>query len=500
MKKILTIILDGFGMREDSYGNAVKNAGMENFINIWNKYPHCLLKTSGEAVGLPKFQALDSTLGHKIIGAGREIKNRLSEATRCLEKEELKNSPKFKEMLNYLKNSHKTLHIIFLLSDGGVSSHINHLKKMLDILTKHNVDNNICIHVISDGKDSGKYSLPKYIKEIEPYLDNHTHIASICGSYYALNETKAYDRVKVYYDLLFDEMGVKIDDLEKAINIIYNKKLSDEYMPPLKTEYLEPITANDVVLFLNFSKFNQIELFNSIVNPDFLEFDTYNISPKVYSLYEIDEELNSNYFLNDIKINHTLGEYISELGLTQARIAESIRMNNITYFLDGEKYLSLENNDVFQIETPKLVTFDVKPELNSLTVSKTVIECMENDYDFIICNFANPDVVGHTGNYRATINSLQAIDLCLGKIIEVAEENFYSVIILGSHPKVDTMIDRDNNIVTKNTINQVPFIIMDKKIKLDNGSLISVAPTILHYMDIALPKEMKNTEILIKEK
>ena len=500
MKKILTIILDGFGMKEDVYGNAIKNAGMTNFINIWNKYPHCLLKNNEEYVGLPKDQCSSTELGHKIIGAGTIVDNRITKVNELLENERLKYNSKYNELIYKLRNEAKNLHIVMLLSDGGVSSHINHLKLFLKELINSNITNNIYLHLISDGRDSDKFSIQKYLNQIEPYLNEQVRISTLCGRYYALDDTNDYKRTKYYYELLFEGKAVDSPDLSKVIKMCYAKKMSDEYILPLKTADYKSIEENDILLLLNFSKYNQLQLLESINKKDFNEFPTRNIKVNVYSLFEIDKTLNKNYFLEMHPNNHTLCEYLSKLGITQARIYESIKKNSMRYFLDGEKNIEVENCDYIEIETLKVDSFDVKPEMNSLAVSKATIKYMERDTDFIIVNFANPDEIGHTGNYQATINGLQAIDVCLGKILEVAEENFYKIIIVGSHAKADTIIDRNNNIVTKNTLSPVPFIIMDKKVKLYNGDLTMVAPTILKYMEISIPKEMKETRTLFEKK
>ena len=501
MKKIITIILDGFGMREDIYGNAIKNAGMNNFINIWNHYPHCLLKASGEIVGLPAKQCGSSEFGHGIIGAGRQIDNNLDDVSGVFRRDQLKYNPKYNEMLDYLSNSPtNSLHLMILLSDGGVSSHIEHLKSFIHELTKSKVKNNIYIHAIADGRDADKYSVKKYLKEIEDTLPQNVKIASVCGRYYALDETKDYKRTKMFYDLLFDGRGVQAPNLPRVIEKCYEKKLSDEYLPPIKTKDFVPLNNKDVFMFLNFSKNNQVQLLNAICNEDFIEFNSYSIKLKIFSLYEIDKKLNTGNFFETKTYKHTLTEYISELGLTQAHIFESIKAPSMVYYLNGNRLLQLPNCDIYNVASQTVDSFDLKPEMNSLSIAKTAIKCMEKDYDFIVVNFANPDEVGHTGNYQATINGLQAIDVCLGKIIETAEENFYKVVIVSSHGKADTIIDRQNNIITKNTTSPVPFMIMDKKIKLNNGDLTSFAPTLLKYMDIAIPKEMKNSEILLVKK
>lgn len=501
MKKILTIILDGFGMREDIYGNAVKMAGMNNFINIWNNYPHCLLKASGISVGLPENQSGSSEFGHELIGTGREIGNKLSKINNSFKKSEYKYNPKYNEMINYLNNhSDKSMHIVIMLSDGGVSSHIEHLKLFLKELNASKVDNNIYIHIISDGKDSDRYGLKEYINQIEPLCNIKVKIASVCGRYYALDMTKDYKRTKMYYDLLLEGRGVDSSNILKVIDKCYEKKLSDEYLPPIKTKEFTSLDNGDVLMLLNYSKENQVQLVNSICDNKFDKFNTHNIDIKLYSLFEISKELNQNYLFDIDIYGHTLTEYLSELGLTQAHIFESIKESSMTYYINGKRKLDLKGCDCYVIPSPKVDSFDMKPEMDALSIAKTAIKCMEKDYDFILVNFANPDEVGHTGNYQATINSLQAIDVCLGKILEIASENFYKVIIISSHGNADTIIDRQNNIVTKNTLSPVPFMIVDNKVKLNNGDLTSFAPTILKYMDIAVPKEMKNSEILFSQK
>lgn len=500
MKKILTIILDGFGMREDVYGNAIKNAGMNNFINLWNTYPHCLLKANGQYVDLPDKQCSNSKLGHEIIGTGRQIDNKLSDLNDVFKKGRLKYNKKYSEMINKLKShSEINLHLCHLLSDGGVSSHITHLKCFLNELSESKIENKIYLHLISDGRDSNKYSVKDYINEIKGYINNNVYLSSVCGRYYALDETKDFKRTKMYYDLLFDGRGVNAVNLPLVIDKCYEKKMSDEYLPPLKAKDFAYVQDNDILMLLNYDREGQMQILDSICNRDFIEFDTFPVDIDVYSLYEIDRSLNKNYLFEANKYNKTLTEYLSGLGLTQAHIYEDIKASSMNYYLNGGRYLKLENCDIYSIASSHIDSFDIKPEMNALSIAKTIIKCMEKDYDFILANFANPDEVGHTGNYQATINGLQAIDVCLGKILEVAEENFYKIVIVSSHAKADTIIDRENNIVTKNTLSPVPFIIMDKKVKLKNGNLTSFTPSLLKYMDIAVPKEMKETEILIEK-
>ncbi len=495
MKKVLTIILDGFGMREDIYGNAIKNAGMSNFINIWNKYPHCLLKSASTHVNLPKDQCGFSEFGHKLIGCGRKIRSKLNIANDAFNKGTINSSKKIKDMIDYLKNSGKSIHIISVISDGGVASHIEHLESMLTLLQKNDVKK-IYLDLITDGIDSNAYSSYNYIKEIMSKFPD-IKISTLCGRYYAADINGDYNRTKNYYDLLMNGKGVSTPSIKRIIDLCYERKLNDTYLPPIKTKDFLPIDDNDVVLFMNLG--NEVKQIIQAFNDEtFDKIETIKTKLKVHTLFNI-KDVKSINILSEEKEDETLCEYLGELGLSQARIAESLKEDSITYYLDGSRYIDIENCDNYIISSNKVETYDKKPEMNSLAVAKAVISCMEKDYDFIIANFANPDIIGHTGNYQATINGLQAIDICLDKLIEAAKDNFYKIIIVGSHANADTIIDRDNNIITKNTLSSVPFIIMDSKVKLYNGDLTMVAPTILKYLDITSPKKMKKTKTLFDE-
>lgn len=499
MKKILTIILDGFGMREDIYGNAIKNAGMNNFINIWNKYPHSLLKASGEEIGLQDKQFSSSEFGHKLLGAGRMIKDNLSIVRDNLKSNKQKNNEVFNKLINRLKDTDGDLHLITLLSDGGISSHIDNIYMIEKILEEKKLNTKIYIHAIADGKDSGKFTINKYIDELEEKINDNTKLSTVCGRYYALDTTKDYNRTKLYYDLIVYSKGVDAPNINKVIELCYSKKMTDEYIAPLKTVDYKAIEQNDTVLFLNLNSRPYKQLFESLCEKKYKKFYTSSIDYEVFTLFPIDKELNENYIFDEETIKTTLGEYLSILGLSQARIGESAKKDSLTKYFDGERKIKIDNCDLYIADSKFDVTIDKKPEMNALTIAKTAITCMEKDYDFVIVNFANADEIGHTGNYQATINGLQAIDICLGKMIECADENFYKVVIVGSHGNADTIIDRDNNIITQNTLSPVPFIIMDKKIKLKNGKITDFAPTLLKYMDIAIPKEMKKEEILIEK-
>ena len=501
MKKILTIILDGFGMREEIKGNAIKLAKPTNFINLWNNYPHCLLKASEKAVGLTEGQFGNSEVGHLTIGAGRLIKQGIRRIEDALNSEEILKSENYQQMIKYIKDNNKAVHIMYLVSDGGVHSHNKFALKMLELLHREQIKK-VYFHLITDGRDTAPTSSSTYINELAKKINELQigTIGTICGRYYAMDRDKNWPRTKMYYELVTRGVGLTSQNIYQTIDACYKRSTTDEFLPPILINSNSLIKDGDCLLWLNFRADRAKQILNALTNPNFTEFHT-NLMPnlKLYSFFEVDDNIPSHPFIPEEEIDNTLGSYISQLGLSQARIAETEKYAHVTYFFDGGKELKLDKCDRYLIPSPKVATYDMKPEMSAVEITKTVIKCMEKDYDFILMNFANPDMVGHTGNLEATIKAIQAVDVCLGKIAEVANDNFYTVVILADHGNAEIMLDKNNNPVTTHTTSLVPFIITDKKVQLVNGDLTMVAPTILKYMDIALPKEMKESEDLFFE-
>ena len=491
MKKILTLILDGFGMKEDVYGNAVKNAGMTNFINIWSEYPHALLNCNENSVGLPKNEPINSELAHKTIGSGKIVKSKYQIIKEAINDKTFSKNKKVIDMLNKIKENKNNTHIIMIASESLLNSDYETLKYILKLLEENNIDN-IYLDLITDGEDSSRQYSLSFFKNNPELIDDYK-VSTICGKYYAMDRTKDYNKTQMYYNLLVNAKGVNTPDIKRIIKVCYDKKITDAYLPPIKTPNYIKLNEEDNIIILNYGKDSSYQIAQALVSPVFEEFETIPLRLNIYSLFEIDKKLNIINLFEEEKEEETFSEYIGKLGLSQARITEEIKKDSLIYYFDGSRNLDIENCENFILKTNKEDYLEKKPEMKALNIARLVVKCMENDYDFIVANFANPDIIGHTGNFQATINSLQAIDVCLGKIMEVANENFYKVIILGSHANCDTIIDRDNNIVTKNTLSKVPFIILDKKVKLSNGDLPMVMPTILKYMDISLPKTMQQT-------
>lgn len=499
MKKILSIILDGFGMREELHGNAIKEANMTCFNKLWEEYPHSLLEASEEAVGLNPGQFGNSETGHQTIGAGRKILQNETLVDNFLNSNVLENEI-FQKLL--LKKD-KDIHLMGLCSDGNVHAGIDDFIKLYEILVKNGFQK-IHFHLITDGRDTSPTSSYKYISQIENKIKEYNigNIATICGRYYAMDRDKHYDRTQKYYELVIKGVGYSTDKLEKIINAMYVKGITDEFLSPIIVDNSSLIKNGDVIIWLNYRADRAKQILSAFTNNEFQEFKTYNMDDlEVYSFLVVDENIKTNHFINEDNVTNPLGIYLSKLGLTQARIAETEKYPHVTYFFDGGYDGKINKCATFHIPSPSVPTYDLKPEMSAVPITKKVIECMVQDYDFILVNFANTDMVGHTGNFDATVKACMAVDLCLNKIMEKAEENFYKVIILADHGNADIMLDDNNNVVTTHTLSKVPFIITDKNISLKpEGNLTMVAPTILEYMDIAVPEEMSETENLINKK
>ncbi len=498
MKKILTIIFDGFGIRGEELGNAIKEAKMNNFNNLLKEYSHTLLQASEEAVGLKVGQAGNSEVGHMTIGAGRLLKQSEILVDDFFVNVDYENQ----NVIKLMEQKDKDIHIMGLCSDGNIHAGVDDFIKMYELLV-NNGFKKIHFHLITDGRDTQVNVSYKYIKMIQDLIDKYQvgDIVSVCGRYYAMDRDENWDRTKLYYDLVTSKKGLSSINIEKSIDSSYANNVTDEFIKPIIAS--DNIIKNgDVLIWMNYRADRAKQILNAFVNYD--TFDKFSVKDMsdllVFSFLPVDKKIKTYNLIEPIEVKMPLGIYLSELGFTQARIAESEKYPHVTYFFDGGYDGKIEGCDKFHIPSPEVATYDLKPEMSCVEVTKKVVNAMNNDYDFILVNYANPDMVGHTGNMDATVKACSAIDLCLGKLLEKAEENFYKVILLADHGNADTMINADGSICTTHTTSLVPFIICDNKIKLkDGGTLVNVAPTILDYMDIAIPKDMEETASLLVE-
>ena len=495
MKKVLTIIFDGFGIKDSEAGNAIKAAGMNVFNDFYDNNPHCLLSASEESVGLAPGQMGNSEIGHMTIGGGRKIRSNVDKIADFFQCDN--------EQINHLcSNKDRRIHIIGLCSDGNVHSSLEHFSLMYETLLKNGMKN-IYFHLITDGRDTQINVAYSYIKAINNMILKNKIgvIGTVCGRYYAMDRDENYDRTKLYYDLLTRGIGANVLNIEVAINNMYSKNITDEFIKPIILDENSIIKENDAIIWLNYradrskqilKAFGDIK-FNSFPIKEFNNLD-------IYTWYSFDKSIKANVFIDEEVLDNPLGIYLSKLDLKQARIAESEKFAHVTYFFDGGYNGKISGVDKYHIPSPEVSTYDQKPEMSAVGVTKKAIDCMDKDYDFILVNFANPDMVGHTGDFEATTKACMTLDICLGKILEAAEDNFYTVVLLADHGNADTMVNEDGSVCTTHSLSKVPFVISDNKIVLaKEGSLADVAPTLLDYMDIAIPSQMTGQSLIVEK-
>ena len=502
MKKIILLIMDGFGYRENTYGNAIVDADMKHFKELWNKYPHSILEASGSFVGLPDNIFGNSEVCHFAIGSGKKIKQDISIISEAIENKSIKENENFCNLINHVNNNNSTLHLMGLLSDGGVHSHISYMKKLIPLLKEMGVKK-VVFHAITDGRDTDSMCALKYINDMDNILkqNNIGYIGTVCGRYYAMDRDNNWDRTKIYSDLILNGKGLKILDPVIAIENCYKRDLTDEFLPPLILNPDSKIKENDGLLWLNFRKDRARQILKSLSDDNFNEFYVNKVNNlKIVSMAIVPEVSTPYIFEKDLSNVYSIGKYFSDLNLTQARIAETEKYAHVTYFFNGGVEENLKKCDDIKVPSPKVKTYDLKPEMSIEEVTRQAVKCMEKDYDFILVNFANPDMVGHTGNYNAAVKALKYVDAALKIIYDASVDNFYDLIITSDHGNIDTMLDAKGSPVTTHSMSPVPVIFCDSSLKLkEHGDITMIAPTLLKYMDIKIPDEMKETPLLIKE-
>ena len=485
MKKILLCVLDGVGINSKKEGNALLNASTPNIDYLINNYPNNQIYASGNYVGLPKNQMGNSEVGHLTIGAGRIIYQSLELINRSIEDNSFYSNKSLLNAINHAKKNNSKLHILGLLSDGGVHSHINHLKGILKLCKKENF-NNVYLHMFTDGRDTYNESALSYFKELEGY-----NISTISGRYYAMDRDKRYDRVEKAYNSMVLGKGNKIDNIKNYIKESYEKNITDEFIEPAVIDEKGLIENNDSIIWYNFRPDRAIEILDAITNDDFNGFKKDNLK-NIYltTMMYVSDNIKSDIAFKREEVDNSLGIYLSKSNKKQLRIAETEKYAHVTYFFDGGRDIELKNEKRILIPSPKVSTYDLKPEMSAPEITKTLLDEMNNDYDFILLNFANGDMVGHTGNYEATIKAVEEIDTDIGKIYNKCKELGYTLIITADHGNCENMYNGDE-IITSHTTNKVPFIICDN-VNIENVTKLSdIAPFILNYMSLEIPKEMK---------
>lgn len=499
MKKVLLCILDGVGLSKEQYGNAVYQANTPCLDKLMKDYPNSKLNASGELVGLPTGQMGNSEVGHMNIGAGRIVYQPLGLINAKIKDESFYESKVLLSIFNHVKERRSSLHIMGLLSDGGIHSHINHFIALLEMCNKQNI-NKVYFHIFMDGRDTSPYAGEKYIRALEQKMQKLKlgKIATISGRYYAMDRDNNYDRIKLAYQAMVDGIGPKYHTALDAWG--YNQKhdITDEFMIPAVIDKEGMIKEHDGIIFANFRPDRVRELGSSLTNPNFNSFEREFLNDiKMATLMPVSDEVISTPAFKIEDLVHTLGEYVSEKGISQLRIAETEKYAHVTYFFDGGVEKELANCTRKLIPSPKVATYDLKPEMSANEITEELLsQIKENHPDMIILNFANGDMVGHTGNYDAAIKAVETIDNCLKKIISKVDLKEYTIMVTADHGNCEVMINRDGTINTQHTTNLVPFIILNKKMHVHDGKLGDIACTMLDVMEIDIPKEMTGKSLI----
>ncbi len=508
--KLALIILDGWGHGvDDAQINAVKKAQTPFVDHLYQHYTNSELYTSGANVGLPDGQMGNSEVGHLNIGAGRVVYQPLVRINKAIQDGSFAGKDKLQNALEYAKANDKKVHFLGLLSDGGVHSHIYHLKELCRVAGEKGLKD-FYVHPFMDGRDTDPKSGVGYIQELQQQLkETGGEIASLIGRYYAMDRDKRWERVKHAYDLLVKGKGEHYQDPAKALMDSYQKEVTDEFLNPvtITNEEDEPkatIEEGDVVIFFNFRTDRGRELTMALSQQEYPEQDMKPLQLYYLTMTEYDPEFEGvDIIFEDENIKNTLGEFFAQKGLNQLRIAETEKYPHVTYFFNGGREEAFETEQRLMIASPKVATYDLQPEMSANEVTDAVIQEIENhEQDLIVLNFANPDMVGHTGDFDAVVKALETIDQCAKKVVEKCLEKGYISLVTADHGNSDFMVNEDGSPNTAHTTNPVPFILVDDQkqgIKLKDGKLADIAPTILALLGLDQPDGMTG-DVLVEFK
>ena len=507
----MLMILDGFGDNPNQDGNAIKLAKTPNIDRLMKKYSNVDIGTSGLAVGLPEGQMGNSEVGHTNIGAGRIVYQELTRITKSIEDGDFFSNPEFIAAIENCKKNNSKLHILGLVSDGGVHSHNRHLYGLLEMAKRRDFED-VYVHCFLDGRDTPPASAESYILKLQDKMNEKGvgKIASLSGRFYAMDRDKRWQRVQKCYDALVNGKGNKASSSIKAIEDSYQKEVFDEFVEPTVIcngdEPVATIGKNDSVIFFNFRPDRAREITRAIVDPDFDGFETKKDLNTYFVCFTSYDETMPNVHIAFKKepLKNTFGEYISDKGYTQLRIAETEKYAHVTFFFNGGEEKQYEGEDRILVPSPKVETYDMKPEMSAYEVTDKVLEAISQDkYDAIILNYANTDMVGHTGSLAAAIKAVEAVDECVGKVVKLVEEKQGNLLITADHGNAEQMIDyKTGEPHTAHTTNPVPLILVtaNEKLKLKSGGkLADLAPTMLDLMNLEKPEEMTGTSLLDKE-
>jgi 2,3-bisphosphoglycerate-independent phosphoglycerate mutase len=506
-KPVALIILDGFGLREKKEGNAVALAKKPNFDRYWSTFPHTTLGASGESVGLPEGQMGNSEVGHLNLGAGRVVYQDLTRVTKAIREGTFFENETFKNAMRHVKEKGSALHLYGLVSDGGVHSHIDHLFALLEMAKRENVER-VYVHAFLDGRDVLPGSAVRYIEALERKMKELGvgEIATIQGRYYSMDRDKRWERTEKAYRAMVYAEGPAYTDPLQALKESYEKSVTDEFVMPtvIVREDGTPvgqIRDHDAVIMFNFRPDRAIQISQVFTNEDFRGFDRGDRFPKdlfYVCMTKFSESVGGYVAYKPTDLDNTLGEVVAQHGLKQLRIAETEKYPHVTFFFSGGREAEFPGEKRVLIPSPKVATYDLKPEMSAYEVAEAAVKEIEEDaHDVIILNFANPDMVGHTGSLEATIKAVEAVDECLGKVVDTILAKGGVAMIIADHGNAETMIDEETGApCTTHTTNPVPCIITKEGLELrEDGILADVSPTLLKLLGVEQPKEMTGKPI-----
>ncbi|MCF1420180.1 2,3-bisphosphoglycerate-independent phosphoglycerate mutase [Mangrovimonas futianensis] len=503
-KKVILMILDGWGKSPDPKVSAIDNANTPFIDSLYTKYPNASLRTDGLNVGLPEGQMGNSEVGHMNLGAGRIVYQDLVKINMAVEKDTLKDEKVIKDAFEYAKRNNKPVHFLGLVSDGGVHSHIKHLFGLIDAAKDYGVPSSY-VHAFTDGRDVDPKSGYGFIESLENHVkDTNTKLATVTGRYYAMDRDKRWERVKLAYDALVNGEGSKSQDALASIQESYDQDVTDEFIKPIVMvdENQEPVTKiqeGDVVLFFNFRTDRGRQLTEALSQSDFHEQNMHKLSLYYVTMTTYDDTFqNIHVVYTKDNLKDTLGEVLEKHHKKQLRIAETEKYPHVTFFFSGGKEEPFEGEERILRNSPKVATYDLKPEMSAYELRDALVPVLQKgDIDFVCLNFANGDMVGHTGVMEAAIKACEAVDECVKDVVTTALENDYSTLLIADHGNCETMINPDGTPNTAHTTNPVPIILIDKDLKeIKDGILGDMAPTILHMMGVEQPEAMTQKSLV----
>lgn len=503
-KKVILMILDGWGITQDPKVSAIYNAKTPFINSLYDKYPNAELRTDGEHVGLPEGQMGNSEVGHMNLGAGRIVYQNLARINKAVKEKTLGQEKVLINTFTFAKKNNKNVHLLGLVSDGGIHSHINHIKGLLDVAYEHKIEN-VFLHAFTDGRDCDPKSGAFFINEMQEYMQKTTgELATVTGRYFAMDRDNRWKRVKKAYDCVVNAIGTKTTDAVETIKQNYANNITDEFLEPIiiTDENGAPKTSikeGDVVIFFNYRTDRGRELTNALSQQDFPEFGMKKLNLYFTTMTLYDETFTGiNVIYNNDNLKNTLGEVLSNAGKKQIRIAETEKYPHVTFFFSGGQETPFEGEKRILRNSPKVATYDLKPEMSAYELRDALCEDLKiGEANFVCLNFANGDMVGHTGMMEAAIKACEAVDICAKDVIETGLANGYTTLLIADHGNCETMMNPDGSPHTSHTTNPVPFIVIDSEIKsVKNGVLGDIAPTILDLMGVKQPIEMTQNSLL----